>query len=314
MAPPLERVARQRDPAAGLVSEQPLERHRQAGLVGGRHRVQEAAAVGRLRPSRRGPLQARHRDRLAAAGRLGPGHQRHWRQHLARPDLDDGVDARLRQRLHALAEPHRLPGLAPPVGPVERLLRPQRPAQHGTHHRDLRQRHVNVGEDRLQVVEGRFHHRAVVALAGAQPSDLDLLRLEGVQQGLHLVGRAAEHLMQAVVGRDGQPGALVVGAELLDGLRHPLPGREDRPHGALLGKLRHEPAPGRGEPQTVLQAEDARRLGGGYLAEAVAHHHVGTDADARPKGGQRALHGVDARLSPARIVELAARVGLAEHD
>ena len=309
----LEGVAGEGDAAPGLAREQALERHVDAGAVGGCERVEEAAAVGWIRLAGRGLAHAGGDDRLDRAGSLRPGGGNGGAEDGVGTDLDHCVHGHGGQCLDAPAEGHRSAGLAPPVPAVEGCPRLQRPTGHAAHVGDLRDRGLDAVDHGLEIVQSRLHQRAVVGGALAQVANPHFLGLEGFQQALDRLGRAADDLVHPVVGGHAHRRASIRGVELVDRGRDPLWSGEHRGHGAVLTQRAHEGAAGGGKPQAVLEAERPGGLCGRDLAEAVADHHIGTDTDARPQRGESALDCVDAGLGPGRVVQLGGVAGAEHH-
>ena len=122
----LEGVARQRDAAACLAGEEPVEAERQPGLVGAGNRFQETATGTRRRRlfvSRRSPETGHHRWlRDPVCG--WPGHRDHRSEHCVRTHLHDRVHPHPRESLDASAKRHRRTHLPSPVRRVQQLARP----------------------------------------------------------------------------------------------------------------------------------------------------------------------------------------------
>ncbi len=57
---------------------------------------------------------------------------------------------------------------------------------------------------------------------------------------------------------------------------HLVLGGLQREHGSARGQRLHEPAAGDHQDRSVLQGEAAGDVGGGQLADRVAHHEIGT--------------------------------------
>ena len=310
----LERVAGERDPAALLAGEEPVEAERKMRLVGAGDRLHEAAAGTRrrLRLVLRRPLQAAENCR-GGSRRLRPGHGRHRTQHRMGADLDDGIHAEFRQRLDAGPEGHRLARLAPPVRRIGCLARFQRPAGQVADEGERGRREGDRRDRGLQIAERGLDHGAVVGRAPAQPCDADILRLEAREQRLHIRLGAAHHLVGAVVRRDAEARPVRCRIVRRHGVRHAGGRREDCRHRALAGERPDQAPPRRCEAKPLLQAEDAGGVRGRDLAQAVPEHHVRPDAEALPERRERALQRVDRGLLPLRIVQLVRRAGPAEH-
>ena len=184
---------------------------------------------------------------------------------------------------------------------------------HAAHVGDLRGCGPEAVDRSLEFVQGRLHQRAVIGGALAQSANPHLLGLEALHQALDRLCRAADHLVHPVVSGDAHRYAATCRVHLLDRVRHPLRGGEHCGHGAVCAQRAHEGAAGGREPQAVLEAERPGGPRGRDLPEAVAHHHVRSDADAGPQCGQGAFDRVDAGLGPGRVVELAVDAVGAEH-
>ena len=121
--------------------------------------------------------------------------------------LRDRVHSKFRKRLDAASEGHRLPGVTPPIGRVQRPARLQHPARYVAHHRHGRRRWTgsNISHRRLQAIQDRLHHAAVVSRTGAQSPHPYLLRLQLFQHRLDVIRRSADHLERPVVHGNAQP-------------------------------------------------------------------------------------------------------------
>ena len=219
-------------------------------------------------------------------------------------DLHHGVHVQFGQCLYRAAERHPLSRLPAPVRPVQRRAGLHRPAGHGADELHRRRRQGDTGKRRFDVVQRRFHQGAVVGRALPQPRHSHAFALEAREDRFHVCRGAAHHLARAVVRGHAHTRSGGGRVQLLHRGRHARLGCEDRRHRPLSGQRSHQRATGRGEPQAVLKAEDPRGLGRRDLAEAVPHHHVRADPQARPQRGQRALQRVDRRLRPGRVVEI----------
>ena len=109
----LERVRRERDPAAALSRMEPRESQVQPGLVGAGHRLREAGVRLQAREHHRG---GRRGNRIP--GRRRPRERRQRTEHRAGADLDEHPRAEPRERLHPGSEADRKARLPPPVAPV----------------------------------------------------------------------------------------------------------------------------------------------------------------------------------------------------
>ena len=93
-------------------------------------------------------------------------------------------------------------------------------------------------QSRLQIVQHRFHQRAVKGMARLKPLDPHALRSELFRQRLDFLSRTAHHLVRPVVRCHCQPRTLVLHCP-----RHAPGRREDRRHRAGPGALGSEAAP-----------------------------------------------------------------------
>ena len=315
VAPSLEGISGQGQAAPGLPGEQSLKGDGQARLVGSGHRLQERICPLGLRPVPGRPQQAdQHRGALDIPRGLRPVDRDQGPEHRVGPKLDNRIHAQGGQRLHGASEGDRLTGLAAPVSPIHRHAGLHHPSRHVADQRDSGRRDYDIREECLQVVEGRFHQRAVVGGAGRQPSHLHTLFLHAVRKGVHLRGRTADHLVSAVVHRNTEVGG-AAGFIPFGHLRlHPAFGGEHRGHRPGAGKGRHQRPPGGGEPESLFKGEDSGGMRGRNLAQAMSQHHLGPDPHALPEGGEGALQGIDGRLGPRRVLQITCRGGPAEHN
>ena len=276
---PLERIARQRNPAPRLAREQPLEANRQTGPIASRHGSGKGVLGFLDRYLRGRPLEAcNDRRRPGRSGGLGPGQGHHRTHHRVGTDLHHGLHAEFRQRRHGCSECHRLAHLAAPVRTVKHILRRYLATRHRADVGERRWRDRDVGERFLQIVQHRFDQRTVVGGALSQAPHLDILLLQAREQCVDLRGRSAHHLVGAIVGRDAVAGTVGVGVVLRYRCRHDGFGRKYSRHGAFAGQRRHQ-APARGcKAQARLQAEDLRRLRRRQFPETVSDHDVGANA------------------------------------
>ena len=228
-------------------------------------------------------------------------------------DLDDGIHAKLGQRLDASPKGHRLARLAPPVRRIGCFTRFQDPTSQVADEGERRRLERDRRDRGFEIAQRRLDHGAVVGRAPAQPRDANLVGLEAGENRLDVRRRSADDLVGAVVRRDAE--AQPVGGRVLrsQGVRHAGGWREDCRHRALAGKRPDQAPPGRRETQAVLQAEDAGGMRRRDFPQAMPEHHDGPDADALPKRCERALQRVDRRLLPLRIVQVARGAGPAEH-
>ena len=313
MALTLELIARNRDAASGFAPELAHEGDVETGLVRPGHRIEKSAAVLWRWSSIGGPLHARHHSRLGTVGLLWPAQNRHGAEHRPGTHFDDRFHPQFGQGLDASPIFDRLADLATPVRPVHFLAFFEQSAGHGAHQRYRWRGNRRNGSERLDLIRYRIHHGAVVAGAPLQSPDSHVGGLESRQQGLDVGSRSAHHQVSPVVSGNSQ--ARVVGRDAL--LLHR--GRyfgcrgEHRSHRTGLRQPRHELAPSGDEPKAVFQAEHARGVGGGKFAQAVPDHHAGSNPQARPQCGQRALQRIDGGLGPRRIVQISLRVGPPEH-
>ena len=230
------------------------------------------------------------------------------------PDLHHGLHPEFRQRRDGFSECHRLAHLAAPVRTVKHILRRYLATRHRADVGEGRWRDRDVGERFLQIVQHRFHQRAVVGGALSQAPHLDILLLQAREQCIDLRGRSAHHLVGAVVGRNTDAGSVGAGVVFRYRCRHDGSGGEHSRHCALARQRRHQ-APARGcKAQARLQAEYTRRLRRRQFSETVSDHDVGANPETRPERRQCALHRVNCRLGPGRVVDVARVVSAPEHD
>ena len=309
----LKRVAGHRDAAPLLAREQRLVAQRETRCVGPGDRGRERRLhLFRWRVAPRTP-QAGH-DRGGAGGRRRrPRQCRHRPQHRVRTDLHQRLHAEPGQRLHRLPELHLLARVAAPVRCIGDAARLHQAAAQVAHQGNRRRCEGDPRQRCFQIIQRRLHQRAVIGGAVAQQPHPYLLRLEPLQQRRHVVRRAADHLVRAVVHGQAQPHSGGGHVVLLHRRRHPLRRREHHRHRPRLRQRPDQRPAGGRKAEPVLQAEHARGLGSGDLAQAVPDHHVRADPQARPQRRQRALQRVDGRLLPLRLVQITGRVGVPEH-
>ena len=298
----LERVGRQRHPAPRLAGKQPIEAEWKPGLVRGGDAVNEGLSAGRSRRRVGWPPQARHRERRrgTAAFRLRPDRRRHGSQHRVRPDLHDRVHAEFRDGPDTGPKRHDLARLAPPVRRVEPLVRRHHRAREIAHERQRRRREGELLQCRLEVVQRRLHHRAVIGGAPSQARHPHVLRFQISDHCLDVRRRAADHLVRAVVRRDAQADLLnarrvvvverrrdaccwrgdQVGVVLIDRHRDARCRREHRGHRALARQRPDQGPPCRRETEPVPKAQHPGRLRRRDLSQAVPQHDLGPDSDA----------------------------------
>ena len=309
----LERIAGQRDPAPRLAFVQSLEPDRQPRFPGRRNRGDEGGFRLGLRDLRPGTQETRDRGRRAAFRRCGPGHGGYLAEHRVRTDLHHGVDAQFGQGLDAGAKRDLLACLPLPVGGVQGFVRFHDSPGQVADERDGRRRERRSSERRFQVIQRRFDHGAVVGGTLPESHRTDAVRLEAPFERLERFQRTAHHLVRPVVGRDAHADPAVLRIVLFHRRRHPRRRREDRGHCPIARNRPDQRPPRGGEAQPLLQTEHTRRMGGRDLPEAVSEHDVGPDPEAGPEGGERAFEGIDGRLLPLRIVQVAGVAGTPEH-
>ena len=311
---PLERIARERDAPAGFSGEKPREGDRKPQFVRPRHGGDERVRGLAFRYVAARPQQARNRDRRAGwAFLFRPGQAHHGPQHRVRTDLDHHVHTAVGEGLDRLPEGHRLTRLTPPVVAVEHVARGNHAAGQRADEVDRGRGDVEALHGGFQVVQRGLDQGTVVCGTPAQPPYAHIFPLEALEQGLHLVRRPAHGLVRPVVRGHAYTRTRRRRVVPRDLLGHPGRRREDRRHRPFAGQVGHPRASVRREPQSVFQAEHARRLRRRDFAQAVPDHHVGPNPDACPEGRQGALQRVDRGLLPRRVVEIRRRVPRAEH-
>ena len=111
---------------------------------------------------------------------------------------------------------------------------------------------------------------------------------------------AGEHSgLRSVGGGDRDGARPPLGEQLLG----PVEREAEHRHPAVADGGADDPAPLAGDPHRVGDAERARDLGGGHLADAVPDHGGRLDAPGAPERGQGDLHGGQRGLGDRRVVQ-----------
>ena len=225
------------------------------------------------------------------------------------PYLDHRSDSEVRERFHRPAKGDRFAGLTAPVRGVEFLPLIHEGARHAAQVGGCGRLRPDAGKCCLEIVQHGIQHGAVVGGTLPQQPYPEVLPLETGKDRFDLSGRSAHHLVRPVIRRHAESDSGNGFVMVRHRRRHPVGGRENRAHRSLSGKGRDQFSADGGEPQSVLQRIDPRRLRGRDFAEAVPEDHVRPDAQACPQGAQRALQRIDRRLLPYRVVEIGRVIG-----
>ena len=295
----------------GVAEPEPLLLPRVGGQVrhgpgiGAQNRVGRDPRAARQRARHRGAerinqlgLAVVHRERRAGHVVGGEDIVDVGQQDRVRPDLDEDARAFAGRGLHPLGEQDRFADVAPPVARIEGLA-----GQDGSGHGRHEGGPAGVGRKRREIVEQRpFDGVDQGAVEGV--ADVELLHPHLQAAGLlaelvQRVGGARQRGgARAVIGRHRQVRDL--GRELLGNLpradhdRHAAPVEgELLVMAAIMDHL-----------DGIRQVQDAGRLGGRDLADAVAHHQVGLQAEPVQGAGRGGLDGKDQRLRHAGLGDL----------
>ena len=313
--PPLERVAGNVNPPPVFPGKQAPEVHGQGRPVGPGHGADEGVRPFRFGTVEGGTQQALQYQRgIGNSGARWPVQRHQGAEDGVRAQFNDRVNTQVGgQGLHALPELHRLAGVPTPVRAVHSEVDAQGLPRYVADQRHGRRRDLHAVEYGLQVVQGRFHQRAVIGGTGPQPPQVDPLRFQPVGQGMYLLLRPADNLVRAVVHADAKVRTGMLFFPVFYLLGNPAHRGKDGGHGPGPGQVSHQAAAGRRKLHTLFQGEHSGGLGSGNLSQAVAQHRHGFNAHAAPQGGQGAFQGIDGRLRPPGLVQVALGAGPAEH-
>ncbi len=158
------------------------------------------------------------------------------------------------------------------------------------------------GGDLGQLVEHRFHERAVERVADGEPAGAypPVGPLGGDPRD-GVGGPGDHHGRRAVDGGDGDPVA--------ERGTHVVLARGDREHRPAVGQRLHEPAPGGDQFGGVGEGEDPGGVGGGELPDGVPGDRVRAQAPGGEQPVQRHLDGEQGRLGELGAVQQRRLVG-----
>nr|CRL74223.1 hypothetical protein CPGR_01273 [Mycolicibacter nonchromogenicus] len=231
---------------------------------------------------------------------------------LACPGQQDGVRAEfdecvvpgLEQPPQCRREPHRRTQIRHPVVGVEQRLAHQFPGDRRIH-RHRRHGRLQLHQAAAQAGGKRLHLRAVRSDIDIDPAAEPLPLLQFRHQLFEHRTLTGKHRRSVAVARGDGNLTLVAGDELL-GLGQGGLGDHHRP--AAPNAAQH-PRAGADHSGGVIEAQRARDMGGGGLAEAVPDHGGGLDAPGPPQRCQRHLNREDGRLQDADVAELRTVLG-----
>ncbi len=214
-------------------------------------------------------------------------------------DLDEHLVVLGRRSAHRVDETDGGANVGDPV--LHRGHRLGRRTGEGAEHGNSRLVKSNVREASPHLGEDGLHQGRVEGVGDRERPRVDVGCVESRHQGLDVgVTSRDDRLVGAVEGShvDHRPGG-----KRRDRLAHPFFRSPDRGHASPGGEPRHGAAAGDGKGDRPLEVEHASHQRRRDLADAVAHHGVGSDPEGGPGAGQRVAEPHDGRLRVARVAK-----------